>query len=205
MGQFMELCNQIAVQAECAVLVIAHVGKASGSRDESSASDVRGGSAIVDESRCAWVFRPESDGKIRLTNVKQTYGSRHDDLFVEFTHPCALRECGGRDLGEVVKTVNQWLSANPSKNVTQYKIKTDNYEGKELRVAVGAKLRWASPEIISEAVAHGLTDGRLQEVEYRNNGQTKKRIQPGSEIHVPSQGPKNTPDQCPAELDDIPF
>lgn len=161
-GAFLECCAKLARHGECAVIVLAHSNKLGGQDDKARQTEVRGGSASVDESRAAWILK-RTDSGLTLSNVKQSYAAPHAPVCLEFLDG-ALRETQPQvlDPASLIEPVMQWFSENPEAEVSRGGVLKGPGDGKSLFLAVCDKHQWATREHVSQAVEMALGSGYLK-------------------------------------------
>lgn len=161
-GAFLEACAKLAREGACAVVVLAHTNKTGGTDPRATQTEVRGGSAVVDEARSAWVLK-RVDGGLVLANVKQNYGPMHDSITLEFVDGALRETVLRRDPADLIEIVMGWFVAHPAAAVTRGGVLKGPGDGKRLCDAVTQHFPWADREAVATAVELALANRYLGE------------------------------------------
>lgn len=172
-GEFMELCASVAQETSCAVVVLHHLRK---SQDTATRhQQLRGGSAIGDESRCVWIVNRTERG-LTVTNDKQNYGAARPPVDLQFTDGALVEVTEKRDPAVLVPTIVRWILENPERNVTVKGLASKAGDGGDLARHLIGHHPWFQARHVHPAIAMAMEQGLLTEVTVRDQSRHAKKV-----------------------------
>ncbi len=179
-GVFMEACSRLASEGDTAIIVLTHTSKASARDTEANGGDVRGASAILDESRCGYSLKG-TNGGFSMHCVKMSYGPKPTPADFRFDGAGLVEATQNRDPLAVAGTLRQWLLDNPKMLITRIGITGRKGNAALAHDHIVQAHPWASADKIADAIAAGIRAGLLNEIERKKgNGQEIAALMPGT-------------------------
>lgn len=189
-GAFMEACAQLAKIVDCTVIVLHHSSKIAADKGDAKVTDLRGGTAFGDESRCCWIMKRAENGQISLTNEKQSYGRLHPAVSLDFAYDGALVEIdpdgteSARIISEVEQAAYSWLATHPDEDVSQADVCKHFKKSKaaaEMRKFIFDNVDQCTSELLKKGVESAMLSGVLAVYQRTaKNGRPKHCLIPGN-------------------------
>lgn len=207
MGAVMETCDRLArAGAGAAVLLLAHQPKAAlqpGVRP--SQANVRGASSIVDEARCVWELRRESEvlllNRVKCNEAALTteplafrfQAAAQSVCLHQSSTPPELMPARSPDIDACVL---DWLRGNPDNTVTARNAQNGTGDGGQLVEAVRGRLPSVRPLDVANSLQRLCNRGVIR-IAVRMNNRHRKQGYDEAHSSQPVQDESAYQDDCP--------
>lgn len=215
MGLVMETCDRLALECGAAVLVLAHQPKAAlQPGTKASQANVRGASSIVDEARCVWELRRESEvlllNRVKCNEAALTteplafrfQAAAQSVCLYQSSTPPELMPARSPDIDACVL---DWLRGNPDNTVTARNAQNGTGDGGQLVEAVRGRLPSVRPLDVANSLQRLCNRGVIR-IAVRMNNRHRKQGYDALDAHDGAAAYSSQPVQDEsAYQDDCPF